>query len=213
MLKHFVVSWGKNCDCDFIEEMALDFFGDNKCMVVFEKATSNPHYHFQGECTLSENEFRVTREKWAKKHPIYINYIEQMRKWTENGCPAALKPKSVRPIKNAKECDEKGFQYMSKEKKPPVFIHGFSEDEIVRMQQDSDEHVEHLKNGLKEFLHSNAYDNEPVRAHKRMRLDALEYYEKEDKRPRPQFQKDVLWAMYTHPSRTDVWKEYVAERI
>ncbi len=95
----------------------------------------------------------------------------------------------------------------------PMYSKGFSMDELKELAAKSDAYVEHLKLGFAEHLHAKTYDEEPNRAFKRMRLDGLEYYEKEEKRPRPMFQKDVLWAMYTHPRRTDEWKEFVSERI
>jgi hypothetical protein len=119
-----------------------------------------------------------------------------------------------RPVKMAKRnVDAQGFQYLMKEGKMPLYQRGFTVDDLKKLVEKSEAHVEELKEGLKEHLHKRKYESEPSTAFDHMRDDALEYYEAEQKRPRPAFQKDVLWAMYLHPDRSDAWKRFVSQRI
>jgi len=130
----------------------------------------------------------------------------------EEGAPKLPAPRPVK--KHKRGVDEKGFQYICKEGSPPLYSQGFTNDELAALKSQSDEHVDHLKNGLKEYIFTINYPGDAATTHKKMRIDALEYYDKEDKRPRPAFQKDVLWTMYKHPDHTDKrWSEYIAERL
>lgn len=196
------------------EEQAKKFFGVNKCMVQLEKIGANDHAHFQGYTTLSERMMKDRISEMSKGHYVNKSYQKELEAWEAAGSVDKLKPKCPRPIRMVrKEVDEVGFQYLMKEGHLPVFYQGFTVEELNAMAVSSDEHVKSLKNGLKEHVHKRKYSVDPVAARKRMRLDALEYYVEEKKRPRGVFQKDVLWCMYTHPDACDDWKEFVAENI
>lgn len=185
-------------------------FGENKCLIVAEKLDCNAHVHMQGFTSLTDNSLEETITKLSSEH-FQVRAWEAEKLRLKEGDKVRGRP---RPIKRSrKEVDELGFQYLCKEDHPPLFMQGFTQDEIMSLRGKSAEHVDKLKNGLKEYLHAIEYPTTPERALKRMRLDALEYYEKEDKRPRPAFQKDVLWSMWNHPQRNDSWKEFVSERM
>lgn len=194
----------------YYEKFAVQLFGGNKCLVVAEKLSSNAHVHFQGYTSLSTQGVKDTIASISACHFVVKDWEESQKKRKEGDA----NPGRPRPVKAVKRTvDEKGFQYLCKEDRPPLYSQGFSQEEIVSLRKASDEHVDDLKNGLKEHLFKIEYPATPERALKRMRIDALEYYEKDAKRPRPMFQKDVLWAMWNHPQRDDAWKEFVAERI
>lgn len=209
-------------------EIAQSLFGTAKCMVQIEKINSNTHYHVQGYTSVPEKDVRHMLTLISKKHQAVKLWNEGVKRWLDEhpkpdfgekewkeemkkacgGCP--------RPCKKADDYDltEKGFQYMMKEGRDPVFSQGFTREELDGLKKASDEHVDKLKNGLKEHLHAILdYPKTPERAFKKMRLDAYDYYKKEDKRPRPMFQKDVLWTMAHHPQHTDEWKEFIVERL
>jgi len=191
-------------------QMAKTLFGSNKCLVVAEKMESNAHVHFQGYTSHSDRKLEDIKNDMSDWH-FSVKSWEAEKKRAKEGDKIRGRP---RPVKGCqKEIDEKGFQYLCKENRPPLFSQGFTQEDLMALRKASDEHVQQLKTGLKEHLHAISYDKLPERALKRMRLDALEYYEKEDKRPRPSFQKDVLWTMWSHPQRDDAWKEFVSERI
>lgn len=195
------------------EKIATSFFGDEQCLIVAEKLSTNAHVHFQGYTNKTDRQIEDSITALARGHFEVKHYNEELKRWNDNE-KKGKKPVRPRPVKMVrKEVDEKGFQYLCKEDRPPLFFRGFTPEQLSDLKKASDEHVEHLKSGLKDHLHSIKYDSQPERAFKRMRLDALEYYEKEEKRPRPAFQKDVLWTMWSHPQRDDAWKEFVSEKI
>lgn len=193
---------------------AKSIFGENKCLVQLEKLGSNSHVHFQGLTSLSERAIEDHINALSNEHFSVITFKKEFEKWSEIEGNPLKKPSRPRPVKMARRSvDDKGFQYLMKEGTMPMHSQHFTVDELNKLAQQSEEHVEELKNGMKEYIHARHYDQEPNKAFKRMRLDALEYYEETEKRPRPTFQKDVLWVMYQHGSSNVEWKEFVAERI
>lgn len=176
--------------------IARNLFGGNQCLVVAEKLATNAHVHFQGYTDLGPREFEKAITDLAATH---------YSKKVNSAC---------RPVKRAKRSvDEIGFQYLCKEERPPLYSQGFTELELQALRDASDQHVDELKHGLGDYLADRMYDSEPVRAFNRMRLDALQYYSENDRRPSPRFQKDVLWVMYKHRQSTEEWKIFVSERI
>ena len=192
-LKHFVCNYDPAWDYPSI---CAQLFQDNKCLCVAEKISTNAHVHFQGYTDLPPRKWEEIITAIAATH------------WSKK-----IKPNS-RPLRQHKRAvDEVGFQYMCKEGGDPLYCQGFLEGEIASLKAKSDDMVDELKSGMKDHLHAKTYDSVPTAARKRMRMDALEYYAEGAKRPRPTFQKDVLWVMYTHPQSTQEWKEFVAESI
>lgn len=176
--------------------IARTLFGHGKCLVVAEKISTNAHVHFQGITDLSHRQFEKAITELAATH------------WEK-----VLKP-SGRPVKRARrDIDEKGFQYLCKEDRPPLYSQGFTEEELQALRDASDAHVDELKHGLGDHLATFDYPADPQQALTKMRLDALEYYDGQDKRPGPRFQKDVLWIMYKHKQSSPAWKLFVSERI
>lgn len=192
-LKHFVCNYDPNWD---YPALCGQLFQSNKCLCVAEKISTNAHVHFQGYTDLGEKKWEQEITSIAATH------------WSKK-----IKP-NCRPLRQHKRGpDEVGFQYMCKEGIDPLYSQGFEEGELASLKAKSDDYVEELKCGLKDHLHGKTYPSDPAAARKRMRMDALEYYHEGAKRPRPTFQKDVLWEMYRHPQSTQEWKEFCAEYI
>lgn len=207
-LVHFKCNYDPTWDYKLI---ASRFFSGRKCIVQAEKLSTNAHVHFQGYTDMSDRRYEEEITKLSTSHFEFKVYQERVAAWKEGD----EKPKRPRPVKRVKRTvDEKGFQYLCKEGTEPLYYCGFSPEELRQMKTASDEHVDEMKSGLKERLHKRTYpQNPPSEARKRMRLDALADYAANDKRPRPTFQKDILWIMYTHPQSDDAWKEFVADSI
>lgn len=190
--------------------MAKNLFGSNKCLVVAEKMECNAHVHFQGYTDHSDRKLEDIKNDMSDWH-FSVKAWEAEKKRAKEGDKIRGRP---RPVKSSqKEIDEKGFQYLCKEDRPPLYSQGFTQDDLLALRKASDEHVQQLKNGLKEHLHKIIFDKKPEPAFESMRLEACEYYEREAKRPRPSFQKDVLWTMWSHPQRDDAWKTFVSSKL
>lgn len=195
MFRHTKVT---HCSTLNYAEICKAVFGQNKCLAVMEKATTNPHVHIQGITDMSETyyneKFRLlTQSHWQRQTPEKHN-----------------------PVKHSKkEINEKGFQYMCKEGPPNVlFQQGFLPGEIEELHTLSDAHVDQLKHGLKRKLHEiDVADLEPSKVHAMYRQKGIEYYLHEDKMPPPNFQKHVLWAMATKSPPSEDRIRYVSERI
>lgn len=210
-LIHFKATYDPSWD---YRAKTKEIFGENKCLVQIEKLDSNTHVHFQGMTSLTDRMLEDRINALSNDHYAVKEYKKAFEEWAAIEGNKLKKPTRPRPVKMARrDVDDKGFQYLMKEGHMPLYQQHFTVEELNKLAEKSAEHVDELKNGMKEYLHGRHYDAEPARAFKRMRLDALEYYEETDKRPRPAFQKDVLWAMYQHPARDDAWKEFVADRI
>jgi len=186
------------CSTVKVADLCKMLFGQNKCLAVLEKATTNPHIHIQGLTDMSESyyneKFRLaTQEHWMRHNGEKHN-----------------------PVKHSKkDINEKGFQYMCKEGPPAVlFQQGFLPGEIEELHKLSDQHVDQLKHGLKRKLHEvDITDMSPEQVHTEYRVQGIDYYLHEDKMPPPNFQKHILWAMATKTPSSPRRKRYVAERI
>jgi len=209
-LIHFKCTFDQNWS---YENKARQFFGDNQCLVMSEKEGSNHHVHFQGYTTMLDSAVQRAIAGLSIDHYLTKLYADRLDAYEAS--PVGDKPKKPRPVKmHKRKVDEVGFQYICKEGKPPLFKQGFSDEDILELKRRSDVHVEELKTGLKEHLFAREYPAEPAQAFKRMREDSYDYYMEGDKRPRPQFQKDVLWAMAKHPFNVDQkWKDFICERL
>lgn len=173
-------------------------YGENKHLCVLEKVDVNAHVHCQGITNLTQREYD---EKFTD---LTANHY--LRKQKTN----------ARPVRHERQgkVDETGFQYMCKEDPPKVLSkNGFSDEDIRALHEQSEEHVAELKCGLKRKLHELSPESSPQEMHLQYQEEGLAYYESIDKMPPPNYQKLVLWAMYTSPGASTSVKRYVATRI
>jgi hypothetical protein len=103
--------------------LCIDLCGSDllKVLCVAEKLDENAHVHIQGESELSENAMKEVRSKWVAKH------------WFVKDHPNAHPWKVCHH-----EIDEKGYQYMSKEGRPPLYSNGFTEEHLTQLKAQSD---------------------------------------------------------------------------
>ena len=130
--------------------------------------------------------------------------------------PLAAASAAATSSNNLKPVDDNGYQYMLKEAKSlsNVLTHnGFNDAELDELFTASQAHKDDLEIGLCTFLHKIPMVENPDQAYNKMRLDALRYYEQQDRRPGPRFQNDVLWIMLRHPMTTQAHRNFVSSRI
>jgi hypothetical protein len=195
MLRHTKLAYDPHLNYPY---MCKKLYGDNKYLCVAEKMSVNAHVHFQGVTNLTTREYDDL--------------------FTELTCEHYLKRdnKKARPVRHVRagDVDELGFQYMCKENPPNILARNqFEDEDIQALHEASEEHVQELKCGLKRKLHELDPEPTPQDLHRKYRMEGLAYYEASDKMPPPNFQKLVLWAMYTSPGASRATKEYVSERI
>lgn len=193
MLIHFVFKYDHTWDYkDFCKEL----FGDNKYLCVCEKIDTNAHVHIQGDTDYSPGTIRNIKSVWCKKHFQYGHKRDIFRQ-------------------SGGTVDEKGFQYVMKEKYPMILaMNGIDEDQLVELQSASEAHVEELKNALKRKIHELDYPDKTVEAfHRKCRMTGLNHYKQENKMFPPNFQKLVMWHMTTHPKCDEELENYLCERI
>lgn len=174
--------------------------GDLEVLCVAEKLEQNAHVHIQGQTILSRNAFEAVRNEWRAKHWL-VN---------EDG------GENRRPWKVCKhEINEKGYQYMSKEGRPPLYQFGFTEDDLSEMKARSDEHVRALKTGLRDHISTLSFNGSVQQVYRAIRKAAIAWYQKDEKWPSQpnRFKSDLLRAMMEHPAATPAWKEYVEEAM
>jgi len=167
-------------------------------LCVAEKLDENAHVHIQGQSVLSDNAFEEVRAKWKDTH-----YVLKLQ-------PGA------RPWKVCKhEIDAKGYQYMSKEGRDPLYSNGFSDDQLDALKAASDAHVAELKTGMRDYLHTITYLGDAQAVYMGMRQDGLKWFHDNDKWPANsnRFKNDLLRAMYSHPGAKDSWKCFVDEKM
>jgi len=166
-------------------------------LCVAEKLDENAHVHIQGQSVLSDNAFKEVTAKWKDTH------------WYLKDHPGA------HPWKVCKhEIDEKGYQYMSKEGRAPLYSNGFSDDQLAELKAASDAHVAELKSGMRDYLHTITYLGDAHQVFMGMREDGTNWYLEQDKWPQPnRFKNDLLRAMITHPGVKPAWKAFVYEKM
>lgn len=196
MFRHTKVAF---CSLLKIEEICRGVYDLNqKCLVVLEKATSNPHLHFQGYSTLDEKTFKNRFSDVTCNH--YMKRLGDKK----------------RPVRHSnKEVNELGFQYMCKEGEV-VFRQGFSDEDIESLREASKLYVEEVKNGLKRKLHEMEFRyQDPEDLHHQYRRCAMKYYNEQDppKMPPPNLQKLLIWHMSTGYPKDDTIQNYCAVRI
>lgn len=188
-------------------EIARDLFGPNKCLVVAEKLCTNAHVHFQGYCphpegTIEEFISDLANDHFSRKAPKIKN--------KDTG-----KEVTPRPVKRARrEVDEKGFQYMCKEDRPPLYQQGFTPEEVTELRAKADAVMLQYKKGLQEVVHGLELDLDPnanlLHMHVRIVCECLDWYKSIGKFPPPGFQKKVVFLIYTHPKANKRIRESVS---
>lgn len=127
-LEHFKVLYDQTWD---YEKIAKRFFLPEpyQCLVMREHANlPNTHVHFQGYTNIAHGSFQSKLKRLAALH--------HSRK---------INPKSRPTSMCTRAPDVKGFQYMSKELKAPLYSHGFTEDQLAELKDLSQGHVKAMK--------------------------------------------------------------------
>jgi len=191
-------------------EIARDLFGPNKCLVVAEKLCTNAHVHFQGYCphpdgTVEEFISDLANDHFVRKAPKVKN-------------PETGKEICPRPVKRARrDVDEKGFQYMCKEDRPPLYVQGFTDQELTDLRANANAVMLQYKKGLEEVVHSLELDLAPdanlLHMHTRILVECADWYKSIGKRPGPGFQKQVTWCIFTHPKANKRIRESFAHKL
>jgi len=135
MFKHFVVRhYDQDLEAKFESICAQLFQGD---YLVVKEYRPKEHYHFQGTTIYSDSAFeKMQQELITKEH--------RFRK---------ERPGARLCVNSKKEVNEKGFQYMCKQKDCMIVATNLTDDVISKLQEASDLHVEALKNELKEYVY------------------------------------------------------------
>lgn len=176
---HTKISYDQSFDYNSIGEQLYD----GRFLIMIEQLGTNPHVHFQGETKSSFVSYRnkfalLTAEHYARKQ--------------DPNC---------RPVKHSnKEITDKGFQYMCKEKNYAQHVlarRGFTDEDLDKLHEASEEHVDELKNGLKrkwDQVSSNdvSYSDMP----RRLFFVAFDYYIEVDKVPPPNLKRRCFYETY-----------------
>jgi len=200
MLRHFKVNV---CSTVNTKRICADIFGDREYLCVLHKGkgSKNPHWHFQGETDLTQDQIGAYLKKACSAHAAYIS--------NHKGRPFRQDKKEVTHV---------GYQYMLKED-PPVVVHAseeFDEDRIADLHEMSMEYVQEIKDNL--YNHLQEKQDECPRTdaegkHKYYKLVAGNYYLNSDKMPPPNFQKLVLFCLARIYRDDEAVKVYVFDRI
>jgi len=135
MFKHFVVRHYDNAlEAKFQAICGVLFQGD---YLVVKEYRPKEHYHFQGMTDLADSTFEKLQQAHITKQHRF--------RYERPGCRLCVNSK--------KEVNEKGFQYMCKQKDCMILATNLSDDAISKLQEASDAHVETLKNELKEYVY------------------------------------------------------------
>lgn len=200
MLVHFKIETCSSVDPVSVAER---IFTTGRHLVVLHKGKNeNPHWHFQGETEIPGKELDALIKEFCTNHSKYI------------------KSKAARPAKRVKgDVTELGYQYMLKED-PPIVVsqNGFTEEDISELHQKSQDHVDSLKNQLRDYLYEiedrkPCHNYDPKEAHRRWRHRGIEYYINADKMPPPNFQKLLIWYMIKRFQDNRVFRNYLSSKI
>jgi len=203
-METFKVNHDSQCD---YAKWAKQVYGDNKCVVsAVEKGNGgNNHVHFIGYVTLSEKEFEYEYGEIKADHPWHDQKnADGTARYTSGQLAHVMR-------KSNKEVTELGFQYVMKTNAKPEYSQGFEEGELDALKAASDAHVEKLKNGPKEYIHAKKYAGTPKEIFLLIRCDIIEYM-RENKQPIwPQFKRQCLTIMMTHPQYCAEWRQFIAD--
>jgi len=193
--EHFVATYDQEWDYKAIAE---DMFNGPRVLVTEEHLNSNHHVHFQGETSLHETTFSDKMGELAKTHH------ERKRR---PGC---------RPVhRDRKPVDEKGFQYQMKEGHPPLYVRGFTEEELEELATKAKEVFEEHKEGVYNHLLTAKVpgDMEPKKVALGMFIEARKWLKERDRKISRHTKMDVLNAMMDHPSSKLAWQQYVWDHL
>lgn len=190
-LEHFVCKFDPAWD---YKEIAEDLFNGPKCLVMLEKLSTNAHVHFQGETSLAERTFQNKRGELSKQH-----FIKK------------LNPGS-RPVRaHHGKTDEIGFQYICKEdpvKNPPLYMKGFTMEDIHEMHRKSEEYREKMQMSVYEYVRDDPeikrqdYMN-PKKLFNDTFLQIYKNLREEDKKVTRHTQKDIARGLCDHVNADD----------
>lgn len=190
------------------KQWAQRLYGDNKCIVspVEKGKSGHDHVHFIGYTDLSKRQYNKIKDELYEAHPWHEETNEEGKLRYPNCCPIRAANKIV---------NDKGFQYVMKtftDKTPLEYSQGFSEEELLALKAASDEHVEKMKNGMKEHIHGIQYHGAPADILIKLAHDCGIYLRVEKVNSRPQFVTDVYNIMMSHPQATDEWATFIVDR-
>lgn len=193
-IRHFITGYDSGINW---EEWGVRLYGDGKLIVAAEKLRSNAHVHFHGDSMLTQKEWDKEFTLFKANHPI-------------KKAPGGAK---LRPTKESKKpVDDKGFQYVAKEKHQ-LYMQGVTPEELSSLHEASKEHVEKMKYGMQEHVHGITYDGTPAEILLKLSEDCMRFCAVNNARFRPQYRTDVLNIMVSHPKRTDAWWKYVNKKL
>lgn len=117
------------------------FLPDRPCLVQREHVRTNAHVHMQGWTIKSDVAILKIRSDMASEHSLVLAWKEDRIKNPDlkEGCP---RPSST---KKAGTVTDRGFQYMCKENRPPIYVQCFTQEELNDMHANSNGVVEDLK--------------------------------------------------------------------
>jgi len=202
MLVHFKI---ETCSSVNIPSVCAHVFGDLKHLAVLHTGKNeNPHWHCQGETPLDGKELDSYLKDVCTNHSKYI------------------KNPKARPCKRAKkDIDESGYQYIMKEGVDSV-VHrsdDFTDDVLLELFEQSNEHVDKLKNQLRDYLiekeqkFPSPEEEAETKVHTRWRIRAAKFYVKNKKMPPPNFQKLLVWIMLNHFKADSEMFEYLSGKL
>lgn len=206
-METFKVNHSPNID---YRAWAKRLYGDNKMVVsaVEKGKEGHDHVHFIGYTSLSPTDFEYEYGEIKAEHPWHDEKIERDGKLEPRWTAGQLKHVMRRGLK---EVNELGFQYVMKTNAKPEYSQGFMEGELEGLKAASDEHVDKLKSGAKELVHGKKYAGTPKEIFRRMQHDVLGYNRENNIPFRPQFRRNCLWIMATHPQCNSSWDEFILD--
>lgn len=141
---HLKVAWDSSINWKDLAQKI--FHPEEKCLVMAEKLNAaTGHVHLQGMSAVSERKLKRIREDLHNEHGLVKEYKRK------KSLGFAKRPPIV--SKRAKKApDDKGFQYVCKEKNVPLYQQGFTQIELDLLHEASDKHVEKLKRTCADML-------------------------------------------------------------
>lgn len=196
--RHFKITYDPSLDYEAICHRL--FCSMHQWLCVLEKATTNPHVHFQGFTNHTADMFKNICSELFRDHWIRKQYPNK------------------RPVRHSlKPVDEQGFQYLMKEAGAAASVlskNNLTDEELQELHEASDAYVDDMKTGLRKHLHSLPYQpTDPVELHAYYRYEGQEYYLSQNKFFPPNFQKLILHAMAVREPPCKRLKMYTSERI
>lgn len=141
---HLKVAWDSGINWTTLAQKI--FHPEEKCLVMAEKLNAaTGHVHMQGMCKLSERSLKRVREDLHNEHGLVKEYKRKKGVGFEKRPPIVSKRAKKAP-------DDKGFQYVCKEKNVPLYQQGFTQIELDLLHEASDKHVERLKRTCADML-------------------------------------------------------------